>query len=179
MSFLNIVKKVKFRWPLNPGYYADNADNYPGAQINPFHCCWRQRLGWVCAGITLPGSTSQCGAAAGAGPWIYYHHHHTRGGKSVQKPFISTFETFECKESIEYFFHHIFVLLFENSVRKSLKWLLLYDLKPCGWDAGRREQTEPQMRTVTLRTLTMAGRSISEIFNNEYNGRGWIWIRGW
>ena len=59
-----------------------------------------------------------------------------------------------------------------------LKWLLLYDLKPCGWDAGRREQTEPQMRTVTLRTLTMAGRSISEIFNNEYNGRGWIWIRG-
>ena len=47
--------------------------------------------GWVCAGITLPGSTSQCGAAAGAGPWIYYHHHHTRGGKSVQKPFISTY----------------------------------------------------------------------------------------
>ena len=69
-----------------------------------------------------------------------------------------------------------FMLLIENSV--SLKWLLLYDLKPCGWDAGRREQTEPQMRTVTLRTLTMAGRSISEIFNNEYNGRGWIWIRG-
>ena len=56
--------------------------------------------------------------------------------------------------------------------------IILYDLRPCGWDAGRREQTEPQMRTVTLRTLTMAGRSISEIFNNEYNGRGWIWIRG-
>ena len=72
----------------------------------------------------------------------------------------------------------MFVLLIENSVRKILKWLLLYDLRPCGWDAGRREQTEPQMRTVTLRTLTMAGRSISEIFNNEYNGRGWIWIRG-
>ena len=89
-----------------------------------------------------------------------------------------------CPETFHIYFRVISVVnkMFFPSDRKQceeiLKWLLLYDLKPCGWDAGRREQTEPQMRTVTLRTLTMAGRSISEIFNNEYNGRGWIWIRG-
>ena len=46
---------MKFRWPLNPGYYADNADNYPGAQINPFHCCWRQRLRLGMCGHHLAG----------------------------------------------------------------------------------------------------------------------------
>ena len=97
MTFLDIVI-VKFPCHLYPGYYADNADNYPVLKL--IHSTAADR-GWLCAGLTPPGRTSQCGAVAGQGheyittTLARNHHHHTRGGKSVQKPFISTFESFQ------------------------------------------------------------------------------------
>ena len=50
MSFLNIVNLVKFSWHLYPGYYADNADNYPVLKL--IHSPAADDRGWVCAGIT-------------------------------------------------------------------------------------------------------------------------------